>query len=460
MLSEQPYDVAVIGAGASGTLVASQFSRHAAPGARLALIGSGSRPGRGVAYETPYLANVLNVPAGNMSAFPDDSLHFVRWLSTCLPGSGATTFAPRSAYGDYLAEILEETLRSKTVQLVDATAISLNRSHGVWSVQLQDGSSIQARSIVLAIGNALIPAAPLDVSSIAPHYHGNPWGADTLKGLTSTAPVLLIGTGLTMVDVVLSLRESGHAGPIHAVSRHGRVYQHHTPYTQRPLLETGDNFRTPLTALRWIRSAILQMKDTDGDWRAVIDSLRPHSAQIWQAWSLRQRASFLRHARNLWDIHRHRMAPRVSTQLNRLLSDDILHIHAGRLVKAETDGTRALISIRSPQTADTFVIPVERVINCTGPTRNFATTGIPLIASLREQGWLTPDPLRLGIETDNDGRLIDVDGSAAKSLFTLGPLRIPSLFESIAIPEIRVQASELAQLLVSEAIDNSGKTFT
>jgi uncharacterized NAD(P)/FAD-binding protein YdhS len=449
MYSEHPFDVAVVGAGASGTLVASQFSRHAAPGARLALIGSGSRPGRGVAYETPYLANVLNVPAGNMSAFPDDRQHFVRWLSTRLPGSDATTFAPRSVYGDYLAEILEETLCSKTVQLIDGTATSLIRNNDTWSVQLQNGSSIQARSIVLAIGNALIPAAPLDVSSISPYYHGNPWGADTLNGLARTAPILLIGTGLTMVDVALSLRESGHDGPIHAVSRHGRLYQHHKRYTERPLLETDYKFRTPLAALRWVRSAILHLKDTDGDWRAVIDSLRPHTAQIWQTWSLRQRGSFLRHARNLWDIHRHRMAPQVSTQLEQLLADGILHIHTGRLVKTETDGARARITIRSSQTGDTFVVPVERVINCTGPTRNFTTTDIPLIASLREQGLLTPDPLRLGIETDNDGRLIDVDGSATKSLFTLGPLRMPRLFESIAIPEIRVQAAELPQRLAA-----------
>ena len=460
MHTGDPFDVAVIGAGASGTLVAKNFSRHAAPGARLALIGSGSRPGRGVAYETPYLTNVLNVPAGNMSAFPDDRLHFVRWLSTRLPGSGVKTFAPRSVYGDYLAEILEETLHSGMVQLIDATATNLNLSDGIWAVQLQNGSSIQARSIVLAIGNALIPAAPLDVSSIAPYYRGNPWGADTLKGLASTAPVLLIGTGLTAVDVALSLRESGHEGPIHAVSRHGRLYQHHKPYTQQPLLEIDDKFKTPLAALRWVRSRIRQTESAGGDWRAVIDSLRPHTAQIWQAWSLRQRGSFMRHARNLWDIHRHRMAPQVSAQLKQLLADGTLQIHAGRLVNAETDGTKASITIRSSQTGNPFVVPVERAINCTGPTRNFTTTDIPLIANLRDQGWLTPDPLRLGIETDKDGRLINVDGSATPSLFTLGPLRIPGLFESIAIPELRVQAAELAQLLASETIDRSEKTLT
>ncbi len=454
MISEQPYDVAVIGAGASGTLVASQYSRRAAPGARLALIGSGSRPGRGVAYETPYLANVLNVPAGNMSAFPDDRLHFLRWLSTRMAGAGARTFAPRKLYGDYLAGILAETLHVGTVQLIDATATNLSLNNKGWTVHLDDGTTIQACSVVLAIGNALIPSVPLDVSSIAHFYHGNPWGADALKGLARTAPVLLIGTGLTMVDVALSLRETGHEGPIHAVSRHGRLYHEHKTYTQQPLQEIDDRFRSPLAALRSVRSAILQVMNAGGDWRAVIDSLRPHTAQIWHSWSLRQRASFLRHARNLWDIHRHRMAPQVATHLNRLLADGILRIHAGRLVKAETDGAQAKITIRSSRTGKSCVVPVERVINCTGPARNFTTTDIPPIAGMRDQGWLTPDQLRLGIETDEDGRLIGADGTSINTLFAIGPLRIPDLFESIAMPEIRVQAAELAGLLTSKELND------
>ena len=449
--ADHPFDVAVIGAGASGTLLASQYSRKTLPGARLVIIGAGARPGRGVAYETPYLANVLNVPAGNMSAFPDDTQHFARWLAARLPETDACSFAPRRIYGDYLAGILAETLQSELVQLVDATAIGLSLRNELWTIHLQNGSIIQACSVVLAIGNALIPAAPLDVSRIAPFFRGTPWAADAIQGLSRTAPVLLIGTGLTTVDVALSLRESGHTGQIHAVSRHGRVYHHHQPHTQQSLDELPDELRTPRSALRWTRIAIEQVQKTGGDWRAVIDSLRPHLSAIWHQWSLQQRASFLRHVRNLWDIHRHRMAPEVAAQLGRLLADGVLTIYAGRLLKAETVGSRACITIRSTQSEDTFVLYADRVINCTGPSRNYATTDIPLIAGMRNQGWLTPDRLGLGIETDADGRLISADGSPIGNLFTIGPLRIPALFESIAIPEIRVQANELAQLLVSES---------
>ena len=241
------------------------------------------------------------------------------------------------------------------------------------------------------------------------------------------------------------------ASQFHAVSRHGRLYHQHKPYEQQPLATLPDEFRTPRSALRWTRAAIEKLQNSGGDWRAVIDSLRPYLAEIWQQWSLYQRASFLRHVRNLWDIHRHRMAPQVAAQLNRLLADGTLTIHAGRLIKAETDGVRAGIAIRSAQNEETIVLHADRVINCTGPGRNYSKTNIPLIAGMRDQGWLTPDSLGLGIETDADGRLISTYGKPVSNLFAIGPLRIPALFESLAIPEIRIQADKLAKILLSES---------
>ena len=447
MSSEQPFDVAVIGAGASGALLSAQYSRYAEPGARLALIGSGSRPARGVAYETSYMANLLNVPAVNMSAFPDDREHFVRWLTDRLPGSGSGTFAPRCIYGEYLAGILDETLAGGAVELLEATVLDVTRHGDLWTVHLYNGGTITAKAVVLAIGNALAPADPLDMSSITPWYRGNPWATDAVPGLPMDAPILLIGTGLTMVDVALSLRESGHRGAIHAVSRHGKLYQHHAPYKLQPLAELPDQFSTPRSALCWVRGEVARQESVGGNWRAVIDSLRPYTSRIWGGWSLRQRGSFLRHARNLWDVHRHRMAPEIVGQLNTLLADGILTIHSGRLLSAKEGVGGARITVRSTRSGDEFQLDVVRVINCTGPARNYSTTDIPPIARLREQGLLTPDPLRLGFDSDLDGRLIGTDGRVNRSLFTIGPLRIPYLFESIAIPEIRVQAEELARLL-------------
>jgi uncharacterized NAD(P)/FAD-binding protein YdhS len=449
MPSDQLFDVAVIGAGASGALLAAQYRRQASPGARLALLGSGKRPARGVAYETPFLANLLNVPAGNMSAFPDDREHFVHWLAARLPGSGSGTFAPRSIYGEYLDGILAETLAGDTVELVAATVLDVTRHGDFWTVHLHSGGTIRAKAVVLAIGNALAPADPLDMSRIAPWCRGNPWAEDAVPGVPTDAPVLMIGTGLTMVDTALSLRESGHRGPIHAVSRHGKLYQQHAPYAPQPLAKLPGEFRTPCGGLRWVRNEIERQASAGGDWRAVIDSLRPYTAKIWGGWSLRQRGSFLRHARNQWDVHRHRMAPKIAEQLSRLLSEGALTIHAGRLLGADSGMAGARVTVRSTQNGALFDLDVVRVINCTGPARNYSTTDIPPIARLREQGLLTPDRLRLGFESDLDGRIIGSDGSVNSTFYTIGPLRIPTLFESIAIPEIRVQAEALAGLLAA-----------
>ncbi len=447
VVSEHIFDVAVIGAGASGTLLASQYGKRALPGASLVLIDAAVRPGRGVAYETPFLANVLNVPAGNMSAFPDDKHHFVRWLAGRMPGADEATFAPRSVYGEYLEEILAESLAGDAVQLVKARAVNLQARNGLLVVQLQEGEQLCARSVVLAIGNALIPADPLDVTAIMPLYRGIPWGEEAVRGLAVDATVLLIGTGLTTVDVALSLRETGHRGAIHAVSRHGKLYQHHRPYTPQSLEELPPEFQTPRGAFRWVRGAVDRQQAAGGEWRAVIDSLRPHIPKIWQGWTLPQRASFQRHLRNLWDIHRHRMAPEVFQQLTALLDDGILTIHAGRLLRADIDGSQARVTMRAAHSEEVIVVRAERVINCTGPSRNYGTTEIPPIAGMRDQGMLRLDPLRLGIESDPEGRLTTADGSILHNVYTIGPLRIPMLFESIAIPEIRVQAEKLAQLL-------------
>jgi uncharacterized NAD(P)/FAD-binding protein YdhS len=447
-----PFDVAVIGAGASGALLATQFNRLAPTGLRLALVGACKRPARGVAYETPYHANLLNVPAGNMSAYPDERDHFVHWLSARLPGADAKTFSQRSVYGDYLEEILADAMHGDGITLVDGTAMDLTHFDDTWIVHLADGTSLRAGAVVLALGNLLIPRDPTDVSRISNFYHRNPWAADAVRNIKAEEPVVLIGTGLTMVDVALSLREAGHRGPIHAISRHGRLYQVHQPFEPRPLNKLPDEIDTPQTTMRWIRSQAMQAASEGGDWRAVIDSLRPYTARIWRSWTQFQRASFLRHARNLWDIHRHRMAPEIAAQLGELIAQGTLTIYSARIVSADLDGQLARIKLHTTITGEEIILDAARVINCTGPARDFSTVDTPLVAAMRRSGWLRPDQLKLGIETDPDGRLIGTGKTAVYGLYTLGPLRIPSLWESIAIPEIREQARDLAKLLISECV--------
>ena len=461
VIAEPPFDVAIIGAGASGTLLAAQLRRNAPVYSRLALVGTGNRGARGIAYETAYRSHLLNVRAGNMSAFPDDMDHFVRWLGGRDTDAHVKTFAPRSVYGDYLADILNvPSMGLAPIQRFGAQAIDLTRSNEVWSVHLEDGSSILARTVVLALGN-LPPEDPLKLKNkFVPGYLQNPWVPNLASGLAQNAPVLLIGTGLTMVDVIMSLREDGHRGHIYAISRHGRLPEEHLDFARRPIQKLPAGLDSPARVMRWLRREI-EIAGREGyDWRAVIDGLRPHTSAIWGSWSLARRASFLRHARNLWDVHRHRIAPQIFTQIHELIAEGTLSIYRGRITSLYTTGQGLAVSWLPDGNSSLGILPAARVINCTGPARDYSRVDLPIVASLRESGWLTPDRLRLGVETDNDGRLLGVDGNPVDGLYTLGPLRIPGLWESIAIPEIRMQAATLARLLISNTIHISYSTHS
>lgn len=428
------FDVAIIGAGASGVLAAAHLHR-ATETATVAVVDAGARAARGLAYGTPYGAHLLNVPAGRMSAFAADPEHFVRWLSQHDAHASATTFAPRHRYGDYLADVLGEvTAPPSRVVRVPGTAVGLTRRDDAWQLHLHDDRILRARAIILALGN-LPPADPLRLAEPPAQYLRDPWAPGAAQGLAPDADIFIIGTGLTMIDVVLALRAEGHRGRVHAISRRGLVPHAHAPHATIAL--TIPERRSPRALLHWLRNVQAD------DWRCVIDALRPHTASLWQAWSTRERASFLRHARAFWDVHRHRAAPEVAAEVASLIDAGVLTIHAGRVVSID-DAVEVQCMSRDGRAMQ---FRVARVINCTGPASDYATLDLPLVAQLRRAGWLVPDPLRLGIETDDDGRLLDDAGRAVAGLFTIGPLRRPRLWESTAIPEIREQAAALARLV-------------
>lgn len=444
-------DVVIIGAGASGVLMAAHL-RHASPDARVALLDAGARAARGLAYGTPYGAHLLNVPAGRMSAYAHDPEHFTRWLERTQPAPAAGIFAPRSRYGEYLAEVLAETCAPPSrMARISGTAVGLvpGRAPDTWEVHLHDGQVVAARAVVLALGN-LAPADPLRLGAEAPEgYLRDPWAPGAAQGLPPEATLLIIGTGLTMVDLLLALRAEGHRGPVHALSRRGLLPLAHAPHASRPVDPPPEAAASPRALLRWLRQEAAAGARAGQDWRAVVDGLRPHTAGIWGGWALAQRRAFLRHARPFWDIHRHRTAPEVAVQVEALLAAGILQVHAGHLQSVEQAG-EALEAVWTPRGGGSSRrMAVARVINCTGPASDYSALDQPLVAHLRRAGWLVPDPLRLGIETDPDGRLLGKDGRPVPGLFTLGPLRRPALWESTAVPDIRNQAAALAERLLS-----------
>jgi len=445
-LDEREFDVAVVGGGASGTLFSAHFKRAGAFSQSLALIEASGRPGCGAAYGTTQSAHLLNVAASNMSAFQSEPGHFVAWLAGVMDGAEPASYAPRGLYGDYLRDVLHEYAPSSPeVVHVSGAATRLARQDGRWIVHLDGQRRLISRAVVFALGN-LPPADPVVFPYGAPaRYVRDPWSTPFAGDIQPDAPLLLIGSGLTMVDVVLELRAAGHRGPLHVISRHGRGHRPQRPFWPRPQCALPKAGSSPLECLRWLRAEMEEAKREGYDWRAVITSIRPCTASIWSSWSIAQKGSFLRHARSLWDMHRHRLAPDVHVAIEALLKDGTLRVQAGRTVSIDEAGDALLVQWQPRGSTETQTLHAAQVINCTGPATDYARVEQPLVAQLRSVGWLTPDPLGLGIETEDDGGLIDRNGRRVPGLFAIGPMCRPRLWESTAIPEIRVQAATLAK---------------
>ncbi|WP_234377068.1 FAD/NAD(P)-binding protein [Streptomyces sp. TP-A0356] len=446
-----PHTVAVVGAGAAGALTAIQVCETAArrrTPVDLVLIDPAPEAGRGTAYATPDPRHRLNVPAGNMSCYPDVPGHLVRWL--CRHGEPTVTaadFVTRYRFGAYLADTLGQAIVRAhgvvRVRRLRARAESCaGTSGGRVELRLADGERLTADSAVLATGPAPGSAAwaPPGLRT-SPRFVAAPWGPGALDGpRADTADVLLIGTGLTAVDLALTLDRPGRT--LHAVSRGGLLPQPHALHPAGAMPPPQGLQGASLAELRRaVYHHAARALRSHGDWRPALDSLRPRTAELWRSLTPRERAEFLERDGALWNTHRHRMAPATAEALARVRAARRLRVHSGRIATARTepDGTVTVAL------ADGRTLHAGWVIDCTGPGHRLDD---PLWRSLMDAGAAVPGPLGMGVAT-RDGRLIDSQGRADRPLFTLGAPRRGELWETTAIPEIRVQAAALARELLA-----------
>lgn len=433
--------VAIIGGGFSGSLAAINLVRHDGP--RATLIDRQADPGTGLAYGAAHATHLLNVRAANMSAFPDDPGHFVRWLAARGADAGPQTFVPRLVYGDYLRDLLDQAASDypDRLRVVRGEAVDLVERDGV-RVVLADGRAIAADAAVLAVGN-LPPHAPPGIAPEAlpaARYAGDCWDPAATEGLAAGDTVLVLGTGLTMVDTALLFEAKGFAGRIVAVSRRGLLpHAHAAPGA--PFVAIKDR---PAPVLSALMHAVRARAATIG-WRAAIDELRPFTQDIWRAASPTERARFVRHARPWWDIHRHRLAPAVAARIAALRTSGRLEIVAGKITATApcADGVAVRWRPRGGDTLEQRV--VQRIINCTGPQGDLSRTGEPVLRALVERGVIRPDAARLGIDVDDQMRTLAADGAANDRICAIGPMTRGAFWEIVAVPDIRTQAWTLAR---------------
>lgn len=435
--------VAIVGAGFSGTLQAINLLRHEGP--RATLIERGSRAGEGLAYGAAHPSHVLNVRAGNMSALPDDPGHFARWLETRGVADAATSFASRVTYGVYLREMLDAALAASggrlTVRYGEVTD-AVESDRGI-ALELADGEAIAADAAVLAVGN-LPPHDPPGLADGAlpdDLYKGDPWAGDIADGLTSADTVLVVGTGLTMIDVALMLEARGFEGRIVALSRRGLLPRRHEAASD--WAKIGDR---PATVASGLVRQVRERADAVG-WRNAVDELRPFTQPMWANASEAERARFLRHLRPWWDVHRHRLAPEVADRLTAMQDRGQLHVLAGKTVAftAERGGVRMTWRPRGSDANETMA--VRRIVNCTGPLGDLNRTFDPLLVALRERGAIRPDAANLGIDVNGVGQVIGAAGRPSERLYALGPMTRGAFWEIVAVPDIRRQTWDVARRL-------------
>lgn len=416
-------------------MLAAQLARR---GIASLLIEGTDRAGRGTAYSTTEASHLLNVRAEGMSAWPDRPDDFAEAFGS--QGGDARGFAERRFFGAYLRSILDS---AKCAEVVETKAVAAVEANQGWHVTLDDGGTVEAGALVLANGNQA--PEPLAVAAGAgPRFINNPWGEDAKVAVQAVAEsggdVLLLGTGLTMIDMVLSLSAAGHTGRVLALSRRGLIPQAHADFdpttVERDEVPHGD-----VRALwRWLRRQGAQV-----GWRAAVDSLRPHSHSLWQSLDREQQGRFLRHARPWWDVHRHRIAPEVARQIADLVAQGRLEIEAGRIAEMRDDGEAIAVSIRRRGGGTVEQRRFAYAFNCTGPLGAIERTRDPLLKGLLEENRIRPDNLGMGVEVDDRSRV-----SGSERLWALGPLTKGRYWEIVAVPDIRGQAAAVADDIAME----------
>lgn len=454
--------IVIVGAGFSGALTAVNLLRLAPPGGlRVVLVNKSGRMARGIAYGTRSAEHVLNVPAGNMSALADDPEDFVRFCRWSDPSIEPASFVSRRLYGTYLEALLAAAEHGGGEQaqldreVGEVVSIKFDSAARRARVVLDDGRSINADHVVLAFGHFPPADPPVSTPSFyaSDRYVRDPWAGAALRGIEPHEPVLLLGSGLTAVDVALALRCNGQRAPIVCVSRRGLMPQSHrvsrglhAVIDVQPLLQAmGHSTRSYLRA---VRRHVHDRVEVGDDWRDVLAQLRAHTPVLWQRLPAHERARFLRHVQPYWDVLRHRCAPAPFARYSELVAAGAVRVVAGRILAYEEDSQGIVVTLRRRGNRHTEQLRVSRVVNCTGPDSDLRRSRTPLVRDLLAHQLIQPDPFGLGIAVDENYAALDGAGRASTMLHYIGPLLKARDWEATAVPELREHARRLAQRLL------------
>ncbi len=449
-------DVAIVGGGFSGLMSLVRLAR-CAPKCQCVVFERRPLAAPGVAYGACDGEHLLNVPAGRMGVFADRPTGFHEWLERTAPGRHrADEFVPRALFGRYLAESVSQTLAETKAcaAFVRDAVVHIEPLGQRFELLLASGRTVLARGVILAPGlpPARAPWRAVDEGVTRSLLAHDPWDQSAVRNLAPGGDAVLVGSGLTAIDLVMSLRRSGWTGRIVLVSRNGRLPLPHAAshgagiaYDPQELMQGAD------AAFRAVRRAVRELAREGHAWHAAIDGVRPHVQAVWGAWPLAERQIFLRRLRPYWEIHRHRAPPHLLAAIERERAAGSIEVIAGAIasMRMDTDGTHAEVVVRA-QRGSVRSLRASRVINCSGPAMSVSETLDPLLGAMLRMGLASADRLGLGLRADRDGRLIGAEGTVQPRVRLVGALRRGELWESTAVPELRAQAAVAAESIAQE----------
>jgi uncharacterized NAD(P)/FAD-binding protein YdhS len=445
--------IAIVGAGAAGTMLASALARPGPALFDVTLVDV--RPGRGLAYGGADEGLLLNTRAGAMSLDPGSPCGFVDWLNTFRlrpePWTAAD-FAPRRLLGDYLEarlhSLCDRTPGLGATRWIAGRVKAVALQEGGWSLLLASGERLEADAVVLATG----PARPRPLvfngrAAIDAFVQDDPWDEAGLKTARAGGEVLIAGMGLSFADTAAALWRINPHLRVVAVSRHGLAPRIHPAVARGETLfthgypTTARELQTRLLGASGLIEGAPEIKESR------LEDLRRHGAGVWAALPAEERPMFVRHFRPYWEAERHRLPPELGEVLCAAVGRGKLELVRGRIAegKALKGGSAARVALlthKGPR-----ALTVRRIINCTGPETDPYRSRNPALLDLLAQGLVSADELGLGIRVGEDGSAIGADGRATPGLFALGALTQGRFFEVTGLPEIRAQAHTLAGAL-------------
>jgi len=451
--------ILIVGAGFSGVACAIQLLRGAgSEPLRVLLLNRGAKLARGMAYGTQSPQHLLNVVASNMSVLPDDPEHFLRYAYMRDSRVTGHSFVARSVYGDYLEWALQQA-QSQAPRTAALDCVSGSVQHlqvtqgGGLEATLEDGRRIEASRVVLAFGHFPAPPPALARGALTDsvRYAADPWQVGLLSTIGVHEPVLLLGTGLTAVDIALQLLRRHPGQQVHAVSRHGLLPQPYAAPCAQLAASTLLHEELP-TARAAMRAFLLQVERLERaglGWHEALAALRGQTSAIWQQWPAHEKRRFLRHLRPYWEVHRHQLPPAVHQELSAALASGALRVTAGRIQGIRDEAELAILKVQPRGHVNSIDLRAARVINCTGSCASPRRATAPLVRQLLADGMMQADALGLGVEVDASCAVLGANGRPTPGLYYIGPWLKAGYWEATAVPELRHFATTISHACLS-----------